>query len=70
MADAACRNLRPTQADKLFFAAGTPPREAIDMCLSCPVIARCGQFADRVERGAAYTYGVWAGTSPKQRRSA
>lgn len=59
--DAACRDLEPEDADRLFFSDhGGPysfPAEGRRMCQRCPVSAQCLEFALRTGQ----EYGVWGG---------
>ena len=59
---AACRGVDP----RLFFPEKGDPGRALDtaraLCESCPVAAPCA------EAGLREVHGVWAGTSPQQRR--
>lgn len=67
LADAACLHHDPD----LFFPEGTTgpslqqAREAKQVCLSCPVQARCLDYA--VRNGLAF--GIWGGASEAERRA-
>lgn len=58
-AQAACRGVGP---DRFYVAQGEDTRPARAMCADCPVSTPCAAAADG--------YGIWAGTSPGQRRKA
>jgi len=58
MADASCRGMQP----ELFFPSFPDgPDHALEVCQSCPVQAECREYG-RDER-----FGVWGGTTPKER---
>lgn len=62
-AQAACRGRGPS----LFFPGqGEPLEAARAICAGCPVRADC--LADSLGRPSCGDNGVWAGTSPRQRR--
>lgn len=60
MRDAACKGLT-----NLFFphvGDGSTSKQAQTVCQGCPVNAECAEY------GSREIYGVWAGTTPRQRR--
>ena len=61
MRHAACRDLAPAEADRLFFPEGRPLRAAQRMCAGCPVRRECARF------GQGEEHGVWGGTTPRER---
>lgn len=58
---AACRGCDP---DLFFPAAGQPATEARAICATCPVIEPC------YDAGRNEYYGVWGGTTRKERQMA
>ena len=60
--EAACRGV----STELFFPtiSGSVQQELMDLCSSCPVYEQCLSHALHHEH-----YGIWAGTSEKQRIS-
>ncbi len=78
MADAACRSADP----ELFFsdlaashAADTPTQDeaaGLAVCADCPVLQRCRDYGDRVEKMRTHPYyvvGVIGGETPGRRMS-
>lgn len=69
MDNAACRTADP----KLFFPEGDNPRyrQAREICATCPVRARCADFAESFEQGSCADEGrrtgMWGGLTPKGR---
>lgn len=70
-ARAACRDADP---DLFFPETGGPDNgtnEALAICATCPVIAQCRAYADRVEaRYGQSPHGVWGGSTADERRLA
>lgn len=62
MLEGICRNIDP---DLWFPDAGGSTRAPISMCQRCPVKQRCLDYAMDNE----IEYGVWGGTSNKQRKA-
>lgn len=61
--DAACRGMDPA----IFFPErGKSSRKARATCAQCPVQAECLEAA--VETNQADDFGIWGGTSERQRR--
>lgn len=66
--DAACRSLPTQEAYRIFF----PPEHdgghnaiiAKRICRTCPVLMQCGEYI----RHNPCKYGVWAGTTARERR--
>lgn len=58
-AQAACRGMGP---DAFFEAAHEAHDAAVALCGTCPVREPCA------EAGASERFGVWAGTSPRERQ--
>jgi WhiB family redox-sensing transcriptional regulator len=56
--DAVCSQIDP----ELFFDLRTE-KQAVDVCIGCPLMQKCGEYAlkNQVE------YGVWGGLTEKQR---
>lgn len=61
MAQAACRNVKP---DLFFPERGVDCGDAKRVCFGCPVRAECLQYA--LDNGMRY--GIWGGTSERDRR--
>ena len=57
----ACRQIGP---DLFFPQTKAEEDEALRVCSTCPVREECLDYA----LGARETYGVWGGTTEKQRR--
>lgn len=57
----ACRQVGP---DLFFPQSAAEEAEALRICSTCPVLDECLDYA--LEAGE--TYGVWGGTTEKQRR--
>lgn len=52
-----------TDPEAFFPDKGESPRPARAVCASCPVLARCRDYAvEHYER-----FGIWGGTSPRER---
>lgn len=60
---AACRGLMAPGRAMFFPGRGEPTDHARSVCATCPVTGPCGQA------GADEKFGVWAGTSERQRRA-
>lgn len=62
--DAACRGLD----HKIFFQVrGKSNRQAKQICLDCPVVVECGDFAMGITAKSPQKFGVWGGQTYKQR---
>lgn len=67
---AVCAQLGAVEADKMFFStAAEAVKEAITMCLDCPLRARCATLALEEEAGepAYIRAGIRGGLTPEQR---
>ena len=63
--DAACKDLEPEQADRIFFPKrGQSANEGRALCRTCPVAQECLELA--LSQGEAF--GIWGGTSERERR--
>jgi len=63
--DAACRDLEPEEADKIFFVErGGRTTAARALCADCQVREECLELA--VAQGMEF--GIFGGTSPSERR--
>src|SRR5260370_42469436 len=61
---ARCKDMDPN----IFFDnAEDKIRQAIEVCLSCPVMAECLAYAIRSEREYPYRYGIFGGLRPEER---
>jgi hypothetical protein len=58
--DAACRGVGSAA---FFLDRGGDTRPALALCAGCPVIAECAAA------GAAEEFGIWAGTTPTERKA-
>jgi hypothetical protein len=69
---AACLGLAKSEDDPWFPVAATSSMayaEAREVCLTCPVLAKCLEQALAEERGRAdgSRWGMWGGKTPKER---
>lgn len=55
--NAACNDLTPQQADKLFHRSGAVPKATLLLCAGCPVRQRCFEYG----RDNGEEYGIWGG---------
>lgn len=56
-ADAACKDLTPKRADRLFHHSGAVPAATLIMCGNCPVKQQCLNYG----RDNGEEYGIWGG---------
>jgi WhiB family redox-sensing transcriptional regulator len=62
MTEAACRG---EDSQMFFIERGDDQRPAKEICLRCPVVAECLDYAMRQE---TLLPGIWGGTSERERR--
>jgi len=60
---AACADLPPDEADRIFFDLAVP-NQALAICIDCPVADECRDFATK----NAIPYGVWGCETATERR--